>query len=298
MPHIECACKTVGVTRIAIALLLGVHVAAAHAIDVVTEIVHIPASGAGANGMVTAVYRPEGSGRLPVLIYSHGRSGTDLERSRTKVLDTRGHVQYWIHKGFAVVAPIRPGYGETGGADVENSGIRYDVFGNCWGPADFARSASAASAAVAATIAWLRHQSWADTNRIVLVGSSMGGLTSIATAAANPAGVVGYINFAGGTGGDGGRAPRHSCGSEQMETLLSGYGKTTHVPSLWLYAENDMYWGPEWPRAWHQAFAAGGSPTTVVMTEALANADGHQLLARGSRLWAAYVDRFLAGLGF
>jgi dienelactone hydrolase len=207
-------------------------------------------------------------------------------------------VRYWINKGFAVVAPIRPGYGETGGADGENSGIRYDVFGNCWGPPDFGRSASAAAGAVTATIAWLREQPWADTSRIVLVGSSMGGLTSTATAASNPDGVVGYINFAGGTGGDGGRAPKHSCGSQQMEALMSGYGKTTRVPSLWLYAENDMYWGAEWPRAWHGAFSAGGSRTTFVMTDALPNADGHQLLARGSRLWMAHADRFLAAIGF
>jgi hypothetical protein len=34
------------------------------------------------------------------------------------------------------------------------------------------------------------------------------------------------------------------------------------------------------------------------MTEPLPNADGHQLLARGSRLWTMHVDRFLRELGF
>ena len=126
----------------------------------------------------------------------------------------------------------------------------------------------------------------------------MGGLTSVATAASNPPGVVASINFAGGTGGDGGRAPAHSCGSEEMEALMSAYGRTTQVPSLWLYAENDMYWGAEWPRAWHRAFAAGGSRALFIMTDPVPHADGHQLLARGSWLWTAPVDRFLEGLGF
>ena len=94
----------------------------------------------------------------------------------------------------------------------------------------------------------------------------MGGLTSIASAAANPPGVVAYINFAGGTGGDSGRAPKHSCGSEEMATLMRSYGRTTHVPGLWLYAENDLYWGAEWPRAWYRAFSSGGGRTEFVMS--------------------------------
>jgi dienelactone hydrolase len=271
---------------------------AAGAADFTSDVVHIPAPSAGPHGMATAVFRPPGDAPLPVLVYSHGRAGTSPERQRAKLLEPRGHVLYWLRKGFAVVAPLRPGYGETGGIDGEDSGVRYDLFGNCWGPPDFARAAGAAERATAATLAWVRSQPWADAQRIVLAGSSMGGLTSAAMAASHPDGVVAYINFAGGTGGDGGRAPSHSCGSENMAALMSAYGRSTRVPSLWLYAENDLYWGARWPREWHRAFAAGGSPTTFVMTEPLPNADGHQLLARGMRLWTPHVDRFLTGLGF
>jgi len=38
---------------------------------------------------------------------------------------------------------------------------------------------------VLATLAWARQQPWIDRHRIVLVGTSMGGLASIAAAAAN-----------------------------------------------------------------------------------------------------------------
>ena len=279
-------------------LLLATAVGAAGAADFSSDIIHIPAAGAGPHGMAAAVFRPQGDAPLPVLVYSHGRAGTSPERQRAKLLELRGHVLYWLRKGFAVVAPLRPGYGETGGIDGEDSGVRYDVFGNCWGPPDFGRAAAAAVRPTAATLAWVRTQPWADAHRIVLAGSSMGGLASAATAASNPDGVIAYINFAGGTGGDGGRAPSHSCGSEDMTALMAAYGRSTHVPSLWLYAENDLYWGAEWPREWHRAFATGGSPTTFVMTEPLPNSDGHQLLARGMRLWTAHVDAFLTGLGF
>jgi dienelactone hydrolase len=274
-------------------------VTTARAADRLSEIAYIPIEGEGWGARMQAgVFRPAGDGPFPVIVYSHGRSGTEAERSRTRVPDPRGHVRYWLGKGFAVVAPIRPGYGESGGADGEDSGVRYDVFGNCWGAPDFAHSADSASSAVLTTLAWLRRQPWADAHRVVLAGVSMGGLASIAAAARHPDGVVAYVNFSGGTGGNGTRAAEHSCGLETMSSLMYAYGRRTTVPSLWLYAPNDSYWGADWPRTWHRAYAANRAPSRFVMTEPVPNADGHQLLTRGSRLWTAHVDAFLAEVGF
>jgi dienelactone hydrolase len=245
--------------------------------------------------MVTDIFLPPGPGPFPVIVYSHGRS---IERESTQVPDPRGFVRYFVRRGFAVVAPIRPGYGATGGEDREDSGVRYDVFGNCWGHPQFDRAAAAARDAIAATLAWLHAQAWADPTRVVLLGTSMGGLASIATAATDVEGIAATINFAGGTGGNGPAAPEHSCGSEDMEALMRVYGARAPAPSLWLYAKNDAFWGAERPRAWHRAFAEGGSDTRLVMTDPVPNADGHQLLGRGSRLWMPPVEAFLARLGF
>jgi len=286
----------------AFALALCALASAAPAADLPPTIAQIPFEFASEPeapaSMVAGVFRPPGDGPFPVLIYSHGRSSAEADRARTGFPDPRGHIRYWRSKGFAVVAPVRPGYGATGGPDEEDSGVRYDIFGNCWGEPEFARSAAAAATAIEATLRWVRAQSWADATRIVLAGASMGGLASVASASANPRGVVAYINFSGGTGGSGERRPEHSCGSETMEGLMSTYGRSTHVPSLWLYAENDSYWGSSWPRAWHRAYERAGNPTELVMTAPVAGADGHLLLVRGSRLWAQHVDRFLEELRF
>ena len=115
--------------------------------------------------------------------------------------------------------------------------------------------AAAAAMAIRATLTWVREQPWADAKRIVLAGASMGAWRPIASASTNPDGVVAYINFSGGTGGSGERRPEHSCGSETMEALMAAYGRTTRVTSLWLYAQNDSYWGANWPREWHSAYA-------------------------------------------
>src|SRR5947207_7168114 len=151
--------------RLGFSLLLCAPFYSSDAADLPPQIVHIPAEGAGDLGrdarMVAGLCLPGGDGPFPVVVYSDGRSGTELERSFTKIPDVRGHVRYWLKKGFAVVAAIRPGYGETGGADREDSGMRYDVFGNCWGQPDFAHSAAAATTAVLATLTWVRQQPWA-----------------------------------------------------------------------------------------------------------------------------------------
>jgi len=282
-------------------VVLALSIPMADGAPLAREVVRIPVKDTATNieiGMVTGVFYPAGDGPFPVVIYSHGRSGTQVERASTRVPDPHGHIRYWLKKGFAVVAPIRPGYGETGGPDRESSGVAYDIFGNCWGQPAFARAAAAATEGVIAALEWVRQQPWAEKDRIVLVGTSMGGLASVASAATNPDGVAAYISFAGGTGGYGARSPEHSCGSDVMEALMSKYGATTRIPSLWLYAKNDSFWGAEWPRLWHHAFAAGASATRFVMTDPVADADGHQLMARGSRLWTASVDRFLEELGF
>jgi dienelactone hydrolase len=271
--------------------------AARAATPAVPDVVRIPmpASADVPQGMVAGVFMPVDAGPRPVVIYSHGRSA---DRAATALPDPRGFVRYWTRHGFAVVAPIRPGYGATGGADREDSGVLFDLFGNCWGHPRFGRAAAAARAALVSAVEWVRMQPWADPRRILLVGTSMGGLASVATAAADVDGVVGYVNFAGGTGGNDEASPEHSCGSQDMEALMARYGATTRVPGLWLYARNDAFWGPERPRLWHQAFAAGGSAARFVQTPPVPHADGHQLLGRGSRLWMPEVDRFLAGLGF
>lgn len=281
----------------ALAVAVVVASAEATALQVQPEEVRIAANIPGAPPMLAGVFLPNGDGPFPVLLYSHGRSGTSSERMRTRIPDARSHIRYWLGKGFAVVTPIRPGYGETGGDDREDSGVLLDMFGNCWGHPTFDRAAAAAASAVLVTLEWVRNQPWADENHIVLAGASMGGLASIAAAARNPPGVVAYINFSGGTGGDGTRAPEHSCGSDEMESLMRTLGRTNRVPGLWLYAENDRFWGSQWPVAWYRAFSESTDSVRFVMTDPVPNSDGHHLLARGGRLWTSPVDAFLADHG-
>lgn len=265
------------------------------------QIIRIPILGAGTFGgdidMVTHLYRPAAASPVPIVIFSHGRSGEKDQRWDLKYPVPVGHGNFWLRKGFAVIAPVRPGYGETGGVDREASGA--SGFGaSCRGIADYRKVAKSAGQAILASFAWLGTQSWARTDKILLVGNSVGGLATVGIGALNPPGVVGAVNFAGGAGGSPEVSPTRSCQPEKLTETYREFGTTTRIPSLWLYAENDLYWGPTAPREWHAAFATGGSKTTFVMTAAVPDTqDGHQLLLRGGRLWSPHVNKFVQELG-
>ncbi len=247
--------------------------------------------------MVAQVFKPAGAGPFPVVLFSHGRSGDATLRAQLAHPVGLGHVRYWLGKGYAVVAPIRPGYGATGGRDTEASGVNYAEGGACTRQPDHSKTANGAVRSSAQALAWVREQTWAKPHQILLAGQSVGGLTTVAMCAANPPGVVGCINFSGGAGGDPIRAPARMCAPEKMTALMRQYGTTTRLPSIWFYAVNDLFWGEQPPKDWHAAFAAGGSPTQFVNTEAV-QPDGHRLLAVGGRLWSEPLNAWLKGYGF
>jgi len=266
------------------------------------EAVSISVPGAGAFGsaatMTAQVYRPPGDGPFPVVLFSHGRAPDAVDRAHSKAGLNRSQLRFWLARGDAVVAPLRPGYGASGGPDAENSGSHFNGFGQCTTTPDYRKVAAAAVRSVDATLAWLHTQPWADVHHVLLVGQSMGGLTTVAAGARPEPGVVGYINFAGGAGGNPTSSPGHSCDPGQLTEVYGEFGRTTTIPNLWVYALNDQYFGPEAPVAWHASFARGGSKTTFVHAPALADGDGHGLSRHAQRLWAPYVDAFLATIDF
>lgn len=87
------------------------------------ETVLIPAPGMGTFGgtvdMHADLFKPDGPGPYPVLIFSHGRAPDRLARAGLKHPIQEWHVRYWLEHGVAVLAPVRVGYGETGAGSRE-----------------------------------------------------------------------------------------------------------------------------------------------------------------------------------
>ena len=86
--------------------------------DIVT--IALPAhDGYEAIAMKALLYKPEGKGPFQAVLYSHGRAAKPEERLAFKTPINPVHAKFWLDRGIAVLAPIRPGYGITGGEDCE-----------------------------------------------------------------------------------------------------------------------------------------------------------------------------------
>lgn len=238
---------------------------------------------------VTVFWDDANPAPAPVLVLNHGRAAEAEARAGMGRARYGDASRYFVAQGFIVAVPTRVGYGVTGGEDVEASGA-----------CNSRRYAPAYDAALVQTLAVLeavRARPDADRTHSVVAGQSFGGTTAIGVAAQNPPGVVAAINFAGGGGGNPKTRAARPCSPHAMERLFADYGRTARVPSLWIYAENDRYFGADHPREWFQAFKAAGGNGEFVQFPAYGE-DGHSLFTRAPQVWQPRVREFLDRAGF
>lgn len=252
--------------------------------------VPLPAA-AGWPALTATTYRPPGDGPFPLIVLSHGSPANADERGRMGRYRALSRVREFVNRGFAVIVPMRRGYGDTGGDWAER-------YGNCAAP-DYYAAGEQAAIDVLATTAYAASLPWVDGERIVLVGQSAGGFASIAAASHRPPGVVAVVNFSGGRGGNPRTRPGEPCASSRMTDAISRYAQNIRIPVLWHYAENDRFFAPAHVREWYRAFAAAGAPGTLVMQPPFGS-DGHGIFAApaGLPIWTAAFDRFLTDIGF
>jgi dienelactone hydrolase len=200
-------------------------------------------------------------------------------------------IREFTRRGFAVIVPMRRGYGDTGGAWAER-------YGACGMP-DYYRAAREAAKDVIATVEFAQALPYVKRDRVILVGQSAGGIASIAAASDNPAGVIGVVNFSGGRGGRPYTHPGDPCVAGNMTDAIAKLARTIKVPVLWHYSENDQFFSPRHVRAWFKAFEDAGAPGRLVMQPSF-QWDGHALFAaaHGLPIWTAAFDRFLKDIRF
>jgi len=247
--------------------------------------VRIPMTEPGPGGkpatLEATLYRPAGKGPHPVLLFNHGSTGGGTVALSVTLRPSR-QAQFFVERGFAVLAPMRRGRGTSDGAHAEHEGTcARDILG-----AGLARAIEDVDAA----IVYLRSQRWADAERVLVAGQSRGGILSVAYAAERPRTVLGVINFAGGW-----TSQRCDVASDGFNrATFASAGRRTRIPMLWLYAEEDGYYSATWVRRYYEAFALGGGIATFHLLPAF-RSDGHHLVNRID-LWGAPADDFLRRL--
>jgi dienelactone hydrolase len=257
---------------------------------IVEEIIQLPVRvtdmrGTAVNHTITVtIFRESGWARSPFLILNHGRSSSEAERAKLGRARFTNNARYFVSKGFAVFVPTRIGYGVTGGPDVEYSG-------NCHSR----NYPPVYEAAAQQSLTVLQHAKtlpYVDPQKGLVVGQSFGGATAIALAAKKIPGVLAAVNFAGGGGGNPKTRPERPCRDDLMADLFASYGASARIPTLWLYSENDQYWGKDKPKAWFERFIKrGGSGQFVQLPPA--EDDGHRSFTSNPTGWRPAFEEFL-----
>jgi len=256
------------------------------------QIVHVPLrlNGNLEATLIATVFRPQGAGPFPLVVLSHGSPVSSSERPNIGRYRKLVQIGEFVKRGFAVIVPIRRGYGATGGDFVED-------YRSCRSP-DYFSAGTQAGRDLVATVEYARTLVFVDTRKILLVGQSAGGFASLAASSMDVTGLIGVVNFSGGRGGDPGKRPGEPCSPERMADTIGKFAHTIKVPVLWHYAENDKFFGPQYVRKWFQAFEDAGGKGRLVIQPPFGK-DGHSLFGSelGLPIWTAEFDKFLAEIG-
>jgi dienelactone hydrolase len=263
--------------------------------EVVEEVLRVPVEvdssrhGSVRRDILLTVFRDPGRARAPYLVLNHGRAGAAADRAKLRRAKYTDNSRHFVALGFVVLVPTRLGYGDTGGPDVEDSG-----------PCDDRVFAPAYRAAAEQTLAVLKAAEqlpYVDLSQGLVVGQSFGGLTALTLAGLPVPGLRGAVNFAGGGGGNPTKRPGDPCSKERLRELFGACGAVAQVPTLWLYSENDRYWGAELPQQWRDAFiVAGGQADFIALPPH--GEDGHGSFTTQPAAWQSAFADFVRALGF
>jgi pimeloyl-ACP methyl ester carboxylesterase len=252
---------------------------------------HILAPAAGVE-MITSVLLPLGRGPFPLAVVNHGTTESAEMRAYYPAPAFALISSRLLEHGYAVALPQRPGHGETGGPYLES--LRSPR--GC-DDAHFAGAGYAAAASIEAAVAALLREPFVKKQKVLLVGHSAGAWAALALAsrASEPVGAV--INFSGGLGGRSFGIANQNCAPDRLAGAAAQYGSTTRVPTLWLYAQNDSYFGPALSRRMSDAFRAAGGLVDYRLLPPDGE-DGHYLIysREAERYWGPIVEQFVTTL--
>lgn len=255
------------------------------------EVISYQTSGAfGGNKLEATLLLPEpgrfGPGPYPVLLWSHGDVELDHPalryKSRIREMVT---MREFLQLGLAVLIPARRGVGLSQGT--------YPL-GFATQGGDVTYKARVHAEDILPALAWLKTRAELDAGKVVLAGQSAGGYSTMYIASQNLAGVVGAIDFAGGRTD---LNPTTGLGylNQMMVNGFAEFGKTTRIPTLWIFAENDSRYSANTIRTSFDAFKAAGGKAQLLLSPPL-DGDGHFILTKPA-LWRAVLREYLNGIG-
>jgi dienelactone hydrolase len=245
--------------------------------------------------MFAYLVRPVGDGPFPLVIMNHGVSLNPTDRSFFPPVEFRDAAKWFAKRGYLVVAPVGTGYGAAA-IDIPEHGLYGPFFskvGKCSNP-----NFSAPGLAVAQVDLWIIDYMAAEKRivpkDVIVVGQSAGGWAAIALSSLNPSQVKAIIVFAAGRGGRVDNKPNNNCAPDKLVEATGEFGRTSRVPMLWIYIENDTFFGPPLSKRMHEAFTTAGGKAEYHVVPPFGG-EGHFFIDSPDAvpIWAPLVTKFL-----
>jgi len=216
-----------------------------------------------------------------IVILNHGSPGPARGSYATNMLATK----FFLDRGYMVVLPTRRGFGVSGGQ-------RADDWGNCNVHKHY-QSGMAGADDVISSLNYFLAQDFTQKDGALLVGQSNGGFAVTAAAGNNPKGVAGIINFSGGISNG-----QSHCGAASVLDAYKRYGVTARLPTIFVYAENDTHFSPDYSKRMFEAYASTGANVKYVLLPPIGDGDGHVNMQKdiGVKAWTKPIDGFIASL--
>lgn len=244
---------------------------------------------------IAYVVRPVGKGPFPLVVINHGVSMNQKERGFFPLVEFRDAAMWFARRGYMVVAPSGTGYGAAALDDAERGlySLFFSKVGSCDNP-NFRDAGRAVALIDKWIIEYMTDQKLIVPDNVIVVGQSAGGWAAIALSSENLPGVRAIVAFAAGRGGRVGGKPNNNCAPDRLVLATGEFGRAARTPMLWIYIENDTFFGPELSRRMHEAYTGAGGKAEYHLLPPFGN-EGHFLVSSpdGLPLWTPLVGAFL-----
>lgn len=237
------------------------------------------------NGEITlhgALYKPEGTGPFPAVVYNHGSAPGMLSQ---QAFDTLGPV--FASNGWVFFGPYRRGQGLSASAG--------PYIGDQIAAAEKNGGISAGATAMVrlletdhlsdqlAALAWLRKQGFVQANRIAVAGNSFGGIETVL--GAERADYCAAIDSAGGA--------QSWKQAPELQSLMTRAVRNANAPIFFFQAANDYDLSPS--NTLSAAMKAANKTYQVKIYAPYGDSpqDGHTFGYFGAAVWAEDVFKFL-----
>jgi dienelactone hydrolase len=234
----QCAAPALGPALVFCAQLAAQQI---HANEIV-----IPWNKAGSRGLSALLVYADLPGDRPLEVMTHGTSRKLEERNEVTAWLLLPQANWFARRGWTVLAVVR-GYGKSGG--------RPDYMNGRCPNENYGEAGKESAEDLSRTVEYGVSLPHVDAAHILAVGVPTGGFATVALIAEAPPGLVAAISFAGGRGAG---ADFDVCNPGALIGAFHNFGKHSHTPMLWIYAENDVYFWPAIARQFDEAFRAGG----------------------------------------